>query len=142
MQQHWVVVADAARARILASAGPNDLHEIYAFTHPESRNHDGDLAEGGKGEVIESKGSSTRRTEPKSLPTEKEAERFARAIAEFLEKHRQQENFEDLVLVAEPQMLGRLRGQLNSQTANCVTRSIDKDWTQQEPKTIRERLFS
>ena len=142
MQSHWIVVADAARARILASAGPNDLHEIHSFSHPESRKHDGDLKEGGKGEVIESKGSSTRRTEPSTPPSEKEADNFARDLAAFLEKSRKQDNFYDLVLVAESQMLGRLRSRLGRKTSACVTQSIDKDWTHKETGDIRRQLFS
>jgi hypothetical protein len=53
MEANWIVVADAARARIFHWAGRNPvLDELHVLTHPQTEAHACDLRTGGKGEVI------------------------------------------------------------------------------------------
>lgn len=141
MTKEWIVVADAARARIFDRAARDSaLQQIHVLTHPESEAHPGDLRTGGKGEIIESSGAATRQSDPHVTTMEKQAEDFAREVAESLRKSRAAGKYDALVLVAEPRFLGRLRANLDSATTRVVEREIDKNWAQHEPRQI-DRLL-
>ena len=50
MAKQWIVVSDAARARIFARNGADSgLTLLDTLTHSESQAHEGDLRTGGKG---------------------------------------------------------------------------------------------
>lgn len=141
MQKQWVVVADAARARIFAAIGPDsELRELHDLVHPESRRHTGDLRTGGKGEVVESIGRSMRQTDRETTTGEKHADTFAAEVAAFLRQHRVDNDYERLILVAEPGMLGRLRHKLDSATARLVEETVDKNLAQHARSEIQKAL--
>lgn len=141
MQDQWIVVADAARARIFAAIGPDsELRELHDLVHPESRRHTGDLRTGGKGEAIESIGRNTRQTNRETTTGEKHADTFAAEVAEFLRQRRVDNDYQRLVLIAEPGMLGRLRHKLDDATARLVDETVDKNLTQHERSEIQKVL--
>lgn len=137
----WIIVADAARARIFTFAGANkELKHLHTLTHPESQAHEGDLRTGGKGETIESSGASSRQPDPQVSTMEKHAERFAKEISDFLHKARDQEKFGKLIIAAAPQELGRLRDNLDTPTQKLLEKTIDKNWAQHDTGKIEELL--
>lgn len=138
-QASWVVVADAARARIF-SLMDGELTPQDVLTHPESQMHTGDLRTGGKGESIESHGAAARQADPQVSTMEKHAERFAKEIAEYLRLARTKNYFERLIIVAAPQELGRMRDNLDSATAALLEKSIDKNWAQHDSHEIGKLL--
>lgn len=143
MQANWIVVADAARARIFHWAGrERTLDQIYQLDHPQTELHEGDLRTGGKGEVIQSSSSVTFQSGPNITTTEKHAQDFAKELAEFLRKKRNRDEFNGLVLVAAPRFLGRLRENLDSDTSQMVEREIDKNWAQHDRRKIVKLLNS
>lgn len=139
MSNTWVVVADAARARIFDRHN-GELRECHDLTHPESQLHDGDLRTGGKGEVNKSAGISRRQTEPAETAGQRHAERFAKELADFLRQARVKGDFSKLVLIAEPKILGRMRDNLDGATAKAVVRTIDKNLTRHDTDQIREAV--
>lgn len=141
MQARWVVVADAARARIFKVAGRDShLDEVEDLVHPESRLHAGDLRTGGEGAQSESTGPSLRATGPEVETGDKHAERFAKEVAQFLRDGRVHGRYDELWLVAAPAFLGHLRDKLDEPTARCVVHSIDKDWAHHERREIEQLL--
>lgn len=137
----WIVVADAARARIFKQAGAgNQLEELHVLTHPESQLHTGDLRTGGKGESLQSSGASTRQSDPQTTTMEKHAEHFAKEIAEYLRLARDKNLYGKLVIVAAPQELGRIRDNLDATTAKFLDKSIDKNWAQHDRAQIEKHL--
>lgn len=143
MRDNWITLVDASRARIFSLNQKGDeMRELYDLSHPESRLHPGDLRTGGEGVVIAKKGRSMRSMEPPVERSHKESENFAKEIAVFLRNHRMVNDFDNLMLVAEPRMLGNLRDKMDSATAKRVTVTIDKNLTQHSPDEIRELVLS
>lgn len=139
----WIVVADASRARIVTWTGADHtLEELDSLEHPESQKHEGDLATGGQGEVIESMGRSSRKTGPEVTALEKHAESFAKEIVAYLREAYEKKHFGELVIVAAPRELGRIRDNLDPVLEKRVKRTIDKNWAQHDTARIDDLLRS
>lgn len=126
--QQYIVVADAARARIVRTDEAfEEVAEVADLTHPTGRAKAGEI-------VTDMNTTSTRpqgprnQTEPVDLH-HVESERFARQIAARLQKDRAAGAFDVLILVAPPKFLGVLREALDAPTARLVIGSVDRDYT-------------
>lgn len=140
MSSTWIVVADAARARVF-NQHKGGLRECHDLTHPESQLHDGDLRTGGKGEVNKSAGNGRHQSDPAETTGQRHAELFAKELADFLRQARVKGDYTELVLVAEPKVLGRVRDNLDAATAEAVARTIDKNLTRHDSDQIREAVM-
>lgn len=141
MKHSWVIVADAAHARVFEITKPdNRLHEINKLQHAESRMYASQLRTGGKGAVIDSAGSGQHQPDPQVSQSEKHAAHFARELAAYLYQQRTDDAFAHLVVVAEPKFLGHLRTQLDQPTTQLVSASIDKNWVQHDARQIEQLL--
>ena len=112
MDTVWIVVADAARARILSCEGRacHGLKDVEAFSHSESRAQNQDLVSDRQGRGWASASGDARHAmdEPTD-PAQHERERFARAVAERLKTAHHQGVFKHLAIIASPSFLGVLR---------------------------------
>lgn len=141
MDIQWIVVSDAAQARIFSRhAADTTLKPVDHLTHSQSQLHEGDLRTGGKGETRESTGASVHQTEPQTTTSEKHADIFAKEVAQALRRGRVDNAYTSLILAADPSFLGRLRDHLDDATAASVTGTIDKNWAQHKTREI-ERLL-
>ncbi len=141
MDLQWIVVSDAAQARIFSRhAAASALKPVDTLTHSQSRLHEGDLRTGGKGETHESTGSSVHQPDPQTTTGEKHADIFAKEVAQALKRGRIDNAYNDLVLVADPSFLGRLRDHLDNPTRAYVTQTIDKNWAQHDAREIGRLL--
>jgi protein required for attachment to host cells len=119
-----VIVADSARARIFSShTTVQQLEEVEAFAHTQSRRLNQDLVSDGPGRNSEWGDDYS----PHSTAKELEAEGFAHSLAQHLKEMHDRENFRSLMLVAPPKFLGLLRKQLPSSLEKLVSRTVDKD---------------
>lgn len=136
MNEYWIAVADSGKARIFSRAKKfSKLEEIETLVHPESRLKGVDLVTDRPGQVHESHAygeSPNEATRPKEL----EAQRFAREIADRLERGRKKGEYRHLVLVAAPRFLGRLRNCLDAETREHVAAEVDKDLTRADGARI------
>jgi protein required for attachment to host cells len=136
VRKTWVVVADRSRARIFSVDSPRGpLHEIEDLVHPESRAHERDLTSDRPGRA-----SDQHVLNAAHSARDQQANEFAREIVDCLEGGRINGGFERLVLVAAPDLLGLLRKALNGQLSKLVSRTIDKNLTQQDAREIRRLL--
>jgi protein required for attachment to host cells len=125
----WIVVADGARARIfLAERLDHPWQVVAEQEHPESRARTPELV------------TDMPALERGTLPKEREAELFAREIAEQLERAFHAHQFQRLVLVAPPEMMGYLRNALPDTVAAVVTDEITKDFSQLREDELQERV--
>lgn len=124
----WVMVADAARARFFVSEG-EDVRPIEEVTldNPAAHGFSRDLVSDKPGRTIESVGGAHHAQEPKHDPHRSAKEAFARRVADYVEQNALADKFDDLVLVAPPQMLGDLRGALGRHAAARVAGTAPKD---------------
>jgi len=141
MATQWVLVADAAHARIFSRAqGDGTLSLVENMTHAESQAHEGDLRTGGKGSVQESTGSGRHQPDPQTSTSEKHADIFAKQVGERLKQAVNDGEFTSLVIAAAPSFLGLLREQLDRPIEDTLSTTIDKNWAQAKPEEIEKLL--
>ena len=140
MRKTWVIVADNSRARIFTAETPSSpLIEVDSIVHPEARMHDRDITSDLPGRGSGSGGARH------SYVTETDAKDhenagFARRIAGFLDDARKSDKFRQLIIVAAPSLLGKLRGGLNDQTKKLVSLELDKNLSALSPVEIRKHM--
>ena len=141
MKTIWVVVADAARARIVASGGANQpFRDIEQLVHGESRLRNTQRVSDRPGRSFDSHGEGRHAMEPGVDPADQEALRFATDIADRVHQGRVGNDFDSLILVAPPRFLGMLRKALDKESRKLVQTEIDKEFTQLDDEEIHRRI--
>jgi protein required for attachment to host cells len=141
MPKYWVIAADASEARLFTRDKKfAPLTEQKDWLHPESRLHGHELETDRPGKSFASHGSGQSDMDPGTEPKKQEAERFATDLAKLLNTARARGDFEHLQIAADPTFLGLLRERLDSETRDCVERSVDKNVTKQSPDRIAEAI--
>lgn len=127
----WIVVADGARARILANeGGGSGLALVRELEWPPARKPTRELGVEKPGRTFESADTARHAMEPRVDWQEFEKQRFAHRIARLLERAAGDRQFDELVLIAPPRMLGEFRNTLDKATRAHVSAEIPKDLTQ------------
>lgn len=122
----WILVAHRGGARLLEWRGL-DAVEVESIEHPEGKLKARDIDSDKPGRVFDRFGPGRHATSRENEATQHVADVFAKSLGVVLEKARTDGRFTRLVLVAEPQFLGRVRAALSPQTAKLIVQSIDKD---------------
>lgn len=126
----WIVVADAASALIFEKP-PKQSHldEAPKLTVvPNDADADLEFRDQ-PGRTFDRIGSGRHGKEPGTNPARHQIERHAKEIVHRLESGRNRQAFDELVLVAPPQLLGDLRKCLSEPLKKLVVAEIDKDLT-------------
>lgn len=131
----WVLTADAHKARLFKTEpqGKN-MEEIKTFLQPDTVLPEQELVSDNVGRRYH--GSTIPRTSPK----EKRVQEFARDVTRFLETEHRKGSFYKLGLVAEPHMLGEIRGRLSENLCEDLCFEIGKNMTQFNPTELRQHL--
>jgi protein required for attachment to host cells len=137
MEQTCIVVANASRARFFFQQGDSgELQEGGSMVGPAVRLRTAEtetdrLGPTSAGKSIHNTGGAApnKTYEPPQTPQEHETEQFARSIIGHLQARYQNNEFEQLALVASPEFLGILRGLLTTQLKPAVRWEINKDYT-------------
>lgn len=144
MDTVWIVVADAARARIFACNGRacQGLHEAEALSHSESRIQNRDLVSDRPGRSWSSASGDARHAMQDSTePAVTERNRFARQLADRLKAAYNEGAYKHLVIVAAPSFLGALRETLDPGVSKAVSVEVSKNVTKVErPEALRPHL--
>ncbi len=143
----WIVAANAGHARIFTQekAGA-PLAEVEGLKHAATRLRTSDTETDELGQQLGTKapgGTSSMPGsgyEPHQTPAEHQSELFAREVAATLTKGQQGGRYTQLVLMASPEFLGLLRKLISPQVHGAVRLEIAKDYTQLDPKALRDRL--
>ena len=128
----WFVVADGAKARILArhgGSGPREPASNKCFAEAEARLPTRDVGAERPGRVHESADVTRHAMEPRVDWHRFAKEQFARNVADALEAAAGRKLYDALVLVAPPRTLGDLRHALGKHAGALVTGEIAKDLT-------------
>ena len=161
MSATWILVADAARARIFNPQPPkprkkvdfagragrivpdkpqsDELEEVAALVHPDSELKGREIVSDAPGSFQERAGGR-HSGDPQTDLKHQAARSFATQVVAYLEKARQERRFDRLVLVAAPLFLGTLRERLTSPLRQMISLEIDKDYTKLRPGEIHSRL--
>lgn len=123
MSMHWVVVADAASAKVYES----DVMLEELTLVQEVGTHDLPGAGAGAKEAHHD-------------PHVVNEGRFARAVAKVVNDGEGKHRFERLVVVAPPHFLGDFRGELSTGAGRKVIASIHHDWTRLHTRELAAKV--
>jgi len=137
----WIVVADSAKARILAAEKRNaKLVEIHDMEHGEARLHEHELTSDRSGRAFDSVGMGRHAMGNSVSPKKQEAIKFAKQVADYLESGRNNNSFDSLYVIASPEFLGHLRDHFSDALTQLVAASVDKNFVDEETDAIRAQL--
>ncbi len=125
----WALIADGARAHIVLSEGPDQgLRPAldHDFAAPHGYDRDAGTDKPGRGRNPGSGGHSYGH---ELTWHEYQKERFAKDMAEVVNKAASQNAFDKLVIAAPPKALGDLRDHLNKPAQERLSGEVHKDLT-------------
>jgi len=130
MDRTWIVVANAARAR-LCEYDPRDgtLTEMADFIHPQGRQKGGDLASDRPGHAEKDLAGARTSFEPHTEVHHKERVHFARELAGHLNDAVALHRCPAVALIASNPFLGELKAQLGDAAAKLVVATAPTDLT-------------
>lgn len=137
----WILAANSSRATLYSADSPiAPLTQLAEFDNPDARAKASELGADRPGRTYDRHGAGRHAMEFELDPQEREQLRFAKALADTLEKGRVENAYERLVLVASPAFLGMLREQLAAPLRSMVSLEVDKDYCALRPEELRARL--
>jgi len=136
-----VIAADNTCARVfhaVSSQGP--LEEKTVLVHPENRLHEKDMTSDRQGYSFSSHGHSRKALSKHVDPKEHEIKQFAKEINEYLKNSEANHEFDQLIIIAAPKLLGTLKNQLNSSIQKLITYELKKNIAKLSAAEIRKYL--
>jgi protein required for attachment to host cells len=143
MNTVWILVLDRVKARVFKRVGKSKKVEfIHSWDHPEGRMKNGELLSDDYG--VDMNRTIEYASNPQSGTSMKEVlvQRFCSKVGSYLDNERKRGVFDELVLVAEPKMLGIMKGVLSQKLAKLVKGSVQKDFCRVENKKIPDVLLA
>jgi protein required for attachment to host cells len=140
--RNWLVVANAARARILEETDkPGNYIHRADLVHAQSRQKGVELGTARAGHVKGSAaGPGGAAYEPRTNVRDHEHERFAREVATTLNDGVSRGECAGLVLVASNPFLGQLKSQLSPRACKALLETQPSDYTSFTDADIAQRL--
>lgn len=141
MSRTMVVVADRVQARLFLKNEPRaSLEPAGELDNPDGRKRNQEIDTDRPGQVSSATGGAPHALERHEPAHERAASNFAREIARHLEKARNENAFDAVILVAEPGFLGMLRGSLDPVTAKHVRSTVDRDLSHLPANELHARI--
>lgn len=144
MNKTWIVLANASRARVCErDAEAGGLHDLMDFVHTQSRQKGSELASGEPGHVEQGMGSGLRGStnlDPRTDPRQKEHEKFAREIAQHLDRGVASRQCERIVLIASNPFLGEIKSHLGAAAAAAVWVTAPSDLMALSGRELAQRV--
>lgn len=123
----WIVVADGGGARLFHSEGQD---ETFLLTQVQVLQQE---------EVLDGGPAGHRPPESDQQATDEAA--FAKQLAHRLNAAALKNEYEHLVLMADPQTLGQMRPQLHKETVRRIVGEVAKTFTNAPIEVIRDALL-
>lgn len=141
MSQYWIVVAEAAQARLFSRSKKfSEFEELDSLVHPESRLPGRELERDRPGVGFKSHGPGADVKNKPTDPKRREAMEFAARLANVLRQARMRGDYQRLILVADPGFLGLLRANLDDATASVTELEITKNIVRRNVGDIRQAV--
>jgi protein required for attachment to host cells len=136
-----VVVADQRDANFFDVATPQADPQACGSLHNDAARPDRDLETDRPGRRLSGSDNNNRHAVDGERSTERhELELFALEVARTIDGARTRQEFDRLVLIAAPRMLGLLREALPAACRSVVAAEISKDFVQHDLETIRDAI--
>lgn len=137
----WVLVADAARARLFQVEPPQQTlsaalgRELIGSNLPNR-----EIASDRPGRTFDSGGEGRHAKEPPTDPARHAQAEFARDVVQLLDENRESRSFDRLIVVAPPQFLGDLRAAMSQQLRAAVSAEVAKDLSKLPLHALQDHL--
>lgn len=129
MKADWILVANATRARVLQQDTKQRVTELASFEHPASRSKVSELVDDRSGLEHSDRSYGSAVYQPRVDAKQKEHQRFARQLAQYLEQQAQAGHYARIELFASNPFLGELKAELGSATMRLLGGTHDLDLT-------------
>ena len=142
MKRNWLVICNAARARVLEEGDrPGRYEHVADLVHPQSRMKGVHLGDDRPGHV-EGTGHGLGSTsyEPRTSLREREHDRFAREVAHAVNDGVAQGRCAGITLVASDPFLGHVKSHLDAQAGKQLLRTVASDFTTLSDDEVLRRL--
>ena len=140
MKTTWIIVANAGRVKIFTSQHVgHELQLIDEIEHPPSREKGLNLASDrfGHQQSLQGSGTMIEATDPKDF----EANRFAHMIADKLGDAHNDNQFDELIIIASPHFHGLLNQYCDDHLKALIKKHIPKDYTAITDKDLQLHLL-
>ena len=137
-RDRWILIANAAEARLFAVTGSDAWRLVTTLEHPLSAAKTSDIMSDRAGRVQQRTGPQRSAADPHTTPKGIEADHFARELASLLDVERAR--YAQLVLVAPPHFLGLLRSHLSQAVQGALTTCVTHNWTDVPEHELPGRL--
>jgi protein required for attachment to host cells len=136
----WFIVANAKRCRIYNySKDIKHFTLVDEFLHDNAKLKNSDLVSDKPGHY-RSMGGQRGAYAPHTEPKEIETDSFARTVANALNQARKANQYNSMMLIAPPPMLGLINTHLDVHTKNQITDQIPKDYDALNEDEILEMI--
>ena len=141
MKTNWILVANQAEAQFYSSGQvPKNLMLVATMVNEMGAAHSRDLVSDAPGRAFDRVGSARHSMEPNVGVKQEQRRRFVKEMVERLEKAHSKGDFDQLVLLAAPAVLGIIRKTLPADLVNSVVKEIPKDVIGQGVDKIQSQL--
>lgn len=140
MKADWILIANAAHARLLEQAHDNRLRLLHTFEHTDSRKKGVELAGDKAGRELSGQSFGGAAYEGQTDTRRKEHQRFARELADHLEHEARSNAFGSLQVFASSPFLGELKQALGGVTQQLLAGTHDVDLTAVGPAELGPRI--
>ncbi len=141
MNMIWILVANQSEAQIYSAKRlPGSLALVDSLTHVEGAAHARDLTSDAPGRVHDRMGSARHSMEPDTGVKEEQRRRFVKEMVARIEAAHFKGEFDQLVLLAAPAVLGVIRKTLAGDLEKAIIKEISKDVIGQGVDKIEDQL--
>ena len=123
----WILTVESRGARIFASSGREEPVLVKIITHPKGREQDVAFNSDRPGRRRVPIGGSRHALSAPVSPHEEENKKFIHQVVDFLKVSYERHQFERLVVVAPPALLGRLRRLLPTSLKKILLQEVAKE---------------
>lgn len=124
----WFLVARRSGATIFSNYGRGTALEVVAeIENPEGKLQSSEIETDRPGRSFDRAGHGRHGLSSEETAREHIEHMFAKRLADFLEKNRCENVFDQLIVVAGPRLLGEMRSALSKATQKLVTLEVNKE---------------
>ena len=143
MKSYWVLVADSGQARVLKyQPGGPGLERLEIIESPTRHDRTRDLKSDTFGRTYNARGPARHSLKSRTDAHDHMEQEFVRSLAGKLAKAARGPDYDELILIADPRTLGRLRGFVSDAEASRVTHQLNVNLTNALLDELERRIHS
>lgn len=140
METTWIVVASRDEVRIFSRKGKEHLVLERDIGNPLGRLKEHDLVSDKQGASTDNRMRARQSYSLEESARERALKDFYREVCDQLDHALATHQFNKLVLVAEPRLLGYIRGIISKNVYRAISQEISKDLSMERDAEIEQRL--